>query len=201
MSIGSMLEQEIREQPELLARRNPLGKPAADEAGRLLARSDVTHLVVAARGSSDNAARYGQYLLGRAIGLSTYLATPSLYADGSGPRLDGAAVLGISQSGQSPDVVGVLAAARLQGRPTIAITNDVASPLALVADVVIPLLAGTERSVAATKTYTATMQALIQLTIGAGGIRLSDGLEQLPDLLSTCVESAFALDSKRGAAV
>ena len=112
-------------------RRRP-GAPG----GRLLGRADVTHVLIAARGSSDNAARYGQYLLGAAAGLSVGLATPWLFGPGrQAAPAEGAAVIGISQSGRSPDVVGVFAAARAQGRPTIAITNDRDSPLAAEADV------------------------------------------------------------------
>ena len=88
-------------------------------------------MLIASRGSSSNAARYAQYVLGRAHRVPVAFATPSLYTlYGQPPRLDGALVLGISQSGRSPDVKEVLEEARRQGRPTVAITNDVASPLA-----------------------------------------------------------------------
>src|SRR5258708_34969087 len=94
-------------------------------------RDDVQYVVIASRGSSGNAARYAQYLLGRAHRVPVMFATPSLYTIyGQPPRLDGGVVIGISQSGVSPDVVAVLAEAREEGRPTPAITNDVDSPLA-----------------------------------------------------------------------
>jgi glucosamine--fructose-6-phosphate aminotransferase (isomerizing) len=154
----------MRDQGAALARRSTAGRAAARAAAALLARPDVGYLLVAARGSSDNAARYAQYLLGAEARFAVALAAPSLFASSAAaPRLHGAAVLGISQSGQSPDVVRVLEAAREQGRPTIAIVNDVTSPLAAAADVVVPLGTGRERSVAATKTYLGTLHALIQL--------------------------------------
>ena len=109
----------------------------------MLGAADVDHVVIAARGSSDNAARYAQYLLGSEAGISVALATPWLFGPATRrPGSTGAAVIAISQSGRSPDVVGVLAAAREQGRPTIAITNDRHSPLAALADVVIELGVG-----------------------------------------------------------
>src|SRR5262249_31124509 len=158
------LESEIREQGAALAARAEAGWEAAGEAAVLLACARIDQLVIAARGSSDNAARYGQYLLGLDGGLVVGLAAPWLYGHGHrAPRLPGAAVLGISQSGRSPDIVAVLEAARHQGRPTIAITNEPGSPLARIADVVIPLGVGEERSVAATKTYIASLHALAQL--------------------------------------
>jgi glucosamine--fructose-6-phosphate aminotransferase (isomerizing) len=190
----SALEREIREQPTLLSRRRREAQEPADRAGRLLGREDVTHLVVVGRGSSDNAARFAQYLLGRSLNLAVYLGAPSLFSSGSGPDLRGAAVLGVSQSGQSPDVVAVLEAARRQGRPTLAITNDTSAPLARWADVTVPLLVGTESSVAATKTYVATLQSVVQLAVGAGGTGMNDWLDRLPDLMAGCIEAALAAE-------
>jgi len=126
----SRLEFELREQGDVLAGRTGPGWPAADAAARMLAGDDVDYLVIAARGSSDNAARYAQYLLGSIARLPIALAAPWLYSSHSPPRLRRGAVLAISQSGRSPDIAAVLAVARAQGRPTVAITNDVDSLLA-----------------------------------------------------------------------
>ena len=154
----TLLEREIREQADVLRSRRAGGAKQAARAADLLRGEDVSYLLVAARGSSDNAARFGQYLLGLEAGLSVALAAPWLFAAGRrAPRLGGAAVMGISQSGRSPDVVSVLAAARAQGRPTIAVTNDAGSPLAAEAELTVELAAGPERSVAATKTYLASV--------------------------------------------
>ena len=127
----SWLEAELREQPEALRQLLKRQTEAAAGAARLFRRRDVRYLLIASRGSSSNVARYAQYLLGRAHRVPVMFATPSLYTIyNQPPRLDGALVIGISQSGASPDVVAVLAEAREQGRPTLALTNDVTSPLA-----------------------------------------------------------------------
>jgi glutamine---fructose-6-phosphate transaminase (isomerizing) len=188
---GSMLEAEIREQPAVVAARAAAGLHAAAEVAALTRGTDVSYWAIAARGSSDNAARFAQYLWGRHLGLATYLAAPSLYAEGRPPVMARAAVLGVSQSGQSPDIVRVLSIARDQGMPTIAITNDASSPLADQADVVVPLLAGRERSVAATKTYTATLHAVAQLAVALGAPDLADDLDRMPDLLEATVSDAL----------
>src|SRR5207342_210306 len=102
----------------------------AAELGALFRRTDVQYVLIASRGSSSNAARYAQYLLGRAHRVPVAFATPSLYTlYEQPPRLDGALVVGISQSGESPDVNAVIAEARAQGRPTVALTNVPSSPL------------------------------------------------------------------------
>jgi glucosamine--fructose-6-phosphate aminotransferase (isomerizing) len=185
----SRLELEMRAQASVLAVRTGSGWQQAASAAEVWRRDDVDYLVIAARGSSDNAARYAQYLLGVRARLAVALATPWLYSGDEPPLLSRAAVLGISQSGQSPDIVAVLAAARAQGRPTIAITNDVESPLAA-ADVVMPLFAGEERSVAATKTYLASLHAIAQIAacLGRDGNR-GIWFDRLPGLVSATVDA------------
>ncbi|HEY6398548.1 MAG TPA: SIS domain-containing protein [Solirubrobacteraceae bacterium] len=185
----SHFEAELREQGAILAARTEPGWEHASMAAELLGRNDVDHVVVAARGTSDNAARYAQYLLGIEARLPVGLAAPWLYSSDSPPRLSRGAVLAISQSGRSPDIVSVAAAARAQDRPTIAITNDVDSPLAAAADIVVPLLAGDERAVAATKTYLASLHAIAQI---ASCLRpdpsRSTWFERLPELVSETIE-------------
>jgi glucosamine--fructose-6-phosphate aminotransferase (isomerizing) len=135
-----------------------------------LMAADVSHAVIAARGTSDNAARYAQYVWGGRNRLTVGLATPSLFGPyHSPPSLAGSLVVGISQSGQSPDLVEVVAEGRRQGRPTLAMTNDPRSPLAAAADVVIDLAAGVERAVAATKTYTAELAAVALSSLAMAG--------------------------------
>jgi glucosamine--fructose-6-phosphate aminotransferase (isomerizing) len=165
--------REIHEQPAVLAR-------LLEEEGRNVAllaaeikRRDIDHVVIAGRGTSDNAARYAQYLLGACNRLFVGLAAPSLFTIyDAPPRFGNALVLGISQSGKSPDIVSVLAEARRQGALTAALTNFPGSDLAEAADYVIQLRAGEERSVAATKTYTAELAAIAMLSValeGGGG--------------------------------
>ena len=121
--------------------------------------------VIAARGSSDNAGIYAQYLLAVRNGLLVALAAPStitLY--GARPDMCDALVVGISQSGRSPDIVAVLEEARRQGALTVAMTNDASSALADTADHVVDLRAGPERATAATKTYTTELLAAALLS-------------------------------------
>lgn len=116
-------------------------------------RKDISTVFIAARGNSDNAGRYAQYLLGAVNRILVGLATPSLFTIyKKPPRFGNTLVVGISESGKRPDIVAVLAEARKQGTVTAAITNDIDSDLADTADHVINLHAGLERSVAATKT-------------------------------------------------
>jgi glucosamine--fructose-6-phosphate aminotransferase (isomerizing) len=186
----SWLATELREQPEALQRLLDRQANAAREAARLFSRPDVRYVLIASRGSSGNAARYAQYLLGRAHRVPVMFATPSLYTIyGQPPRLDGGVVIGISQSGASPDVVAVLAEAREQGRPTLAITNDVDSPLAHAAEAVLPLEAGREHAVAATKTYVNSLGAVALLFAEAGDDATArEELARMPEALAAQIE-------------
>jgi glucosamine--fructose-6-phosphate aminotransferase (isomerizing) len=185
----SLLETELRQQPEALARLLDRQEAAVREVAERLRAPDVRYLVIAARGSSDNAARYAQYLLGRASRVPVMLATPSLYTIyEQPPRLDGAVVIGISQSGASPDVVSVLAEARRQGRPAIALTNRPDSPLGRAADAVLALEAGEERAVAATKTYVNSLGVIAMLFAALDGAGARAELEQMPQRLVEQIE-------------
>ena len=184
MSI-SILEQEINEQPEAIQRlldqeTEPMQRLAASLRGRF------DYVLIAARGTSDNAARYAQYIFGVHNRLPVALAAPSLFTlYEHPPLLTGALVIGISQSGQSPDIGAVISEGRRQGRPTIAITNDPGSPLAEAAEFVIPIHAGPEQAIAATKTYTTSLSALALLSaaLAADNERIAQ-LQRLPDLMS-----------------
>lgn len=166
----SILLSEIRAQPETLRRLLADGSAAVEEVAARLRSRDVRHIVIAARGSSDNAARYAQYVFGACNRLTVTLATPSLFTRYQAPpRMHDALVVGISQSGESPDLVAVVAEGRRQGCPTLAITNAASSPLAEAADDTLLLHAGAERSVAATKTYTAQLLALAMLSADLAG--------------------------------
>jgi glucosamine--fructose-6-phosphate aminotransferase (isomerizing) len=181
---SSILEQEINEQPEAIqqlldSETNPVQHLAASLRGQF------DYVLIAARGTSDNAARYAQYTFGVYNQLQIALATPSLFTlYNRPPRLTGALVIGISQSGQSPDIAAVVAEGRQQGRPTIAITNDPASPLAEAAEYVIPVHAGSEQAVAATKTYTTSLAALALFSAALAGDqeRLSQ-LRRVPEFM------------------
>ena len=186
----SWLEAELREQPEALRHLLERRAEVARAAARLFHGRDVRFLLIASRGSSSNVARYAQYLLGRAHRVPVMFATPSLYTIyNQPPRLDGALAIGISQSGASPDVVAVLAEAREQGRPTLALTNDVESPLARTAEVVLPLEAGPEHAVAATKTYVNSLGAVALLFAEMSNDAVARAeLAGMPDALARQIE-------------
>ncbi len=166
------LFREIHEQPQVLRR---LLDKEAENIHRLaedICARQIQHVVIAARGTSDNAGRYAQYLFGAVNGLVVALATPSLFTIYKRPpNFGNSLVLGISQSGKSPDIVAVLAEARQQGVLTAALTNEPQSDLTSNADHVINLQAGLERSVAATKTYTSELMAIAMLSASLLSIR------------------------------
>ena len=163
--MSGIFEREIHEQPDALERQLTNGREAAVVVAEKVKARAPSSIVIAARGSSDNAGRYAQYLLGAHNRLAVSLATPSLFTlYNAPPSLAGSVVVGISQSGRSPDIVEVVAEGRRQGSLTIAITNDTASPLAQAAELCLPLHAGPEHAVAATKTYTTQLTALAMLS-------------------------------------
>jgi glucosamine--fructose-6-phosphate aminotransferase (isomerizing) len=160
------LRDEILEQPAILSRLVSGGMPVVERIATALRRHEFDYVFLAARGTSDNAGLYAKYLWGAFNRLPVALATPSLFTlYEQPPRLSRCLVVGVSQSGQSPDIVGVLAEGRRQGCPTLAITNEPDSPLAHVADFVIDIQAGVEAAVAATKTYTAELMAIAMLSV------------------------------------
>src|SRR5262249_13575490 len=175
---------EPREQPEALARLLERQASAARAAAGVFGRSDIRYLLIASRGSSSNAARYAQYLLGRAHRVPVMFATPSLYTIyEQPPRLDGAAVVGISQSGASPDVSSVVPEAPPQGRPPHAREHPPGSPLGQVADAVVRLEAGEEHAVAATKTYLNSLGAIAMLFAAWDGPVAEGELAQMRELV------------------
>ena len=164
------LRGEILEQPEVARRFLARAPEVVGPFGESIARRHVEHVVIAARGTSDHAAIYAQYVLGVRHALSVGLGTPSVISlYGAQPRLDRSLVVGISQSGASPDVVAVIEAGRRQGAPTLAITNDPTSPLAAAAETTIDLGAGPELAIAATKTYTTELLAIASLSAAMTG--------------------------------
>lgn len=159
------LFREINEQPNAL--RRFLDAEAANVAriAAQLKRANIKYVTIAARGTSDNAATYAKYVFASFNRLPVALATPSLYTlYQSPPLLTDSLVIGISQSGQSPDIVAVIDEARKQNVPTLALTNFGDSPLARAAEHVILQHAGEEKTIAATKTYTTQLFALALLS-------------------------------------
>lgn len=187
------LLEEIQEQPRVLQQwLESKWEQAAQIADVIRAKQqagEIDFVLLAARGTSDHAGVYAQYLWGARNGLPVALAAPSLYSlYGHGPRVKHALVVGISQSGQSPDVVGVIEAGRAQGALTLAITNAPDSPLAQRADFSLDIGAGQEKSIAATKTYTAELLALAALSVALeGDADAHNALLQIPDAVARAV--------------
>jgi glucosamine--fructose-6-phosphate aminotransferase (isomerizing) len=181
---------EIYEQPDVIERLLQTQTDAAREIAAKVRERGVDSIFIAARGSSDNAALYGKYLWGSVNRLPVALATPSLFTVyGTPPRLQGTLVIGVSQSGESPDIVSVIEEGRRQGALTLAITNEPESPLAGNAELILETRAGEERAVAATKTYTSQLAAIAILcaAMKPGG-ELFEELESVPGLMRQVLE-------------
>ncbi|MGE4249385.1 MAG: SIS domain-containing protein [Parvibaculaceae bacterium] len=180
------MAREIAEAPEAVARMLATNAKALAELGRLYAARKPSHIVTCARGSSDCAASYFKYLIEITLGLpccSVGASVVSVY--GARLALRDTLLLTISQSGKSPDILAFQAAAKRAGVPTLAVTNTEDSPLAREADLCLPLCAGIERSVAATKSFITSAAMAAGLAAAASGdARLSDALQALPDDLA-----------------
>jgi glucosamine--fructose-6-phosphate aminotransferase (isomerizing) len=188
----SLLEREIGEQPEALARTIESCAKEIDELAADVRARDPAYVMIAARGSSDNAGIYAKYLFQAFNGLPVVMATPSLYTFfRRPPKLKNVLVLGISQSGQSEDIVEVLADARKQGALTAAVTADGKSPLAAKADHTLVLQTRGEKAVAATKTFTSSMAILagISASLEQSKERQTQ-LRELPDLAARTIQLA-----------
>ncbi len=187
------LKSEIHEQPAVLDQLFQQQRERAGEMARTILDRGVTSIFLAARGTSDNAALYAKYLWGSVNRLPVALAAPSLFTIyRTPPHLENCLVVGISQSGQSPDIVAVVTEGRRQGALTLAITNDPSSPLADQAELVLETCAGPEGAIAATKTYTTQLFAIALLSAAMKGeARMFEALERVPRL----IEEILSLDS------
>ena len=183
--LGTLMEAEIRRQPEVLRH----GAQSYSEAARgALEGKEFEVVLLAARGSSDNAALFARYLIEIYLGIPVVLAAPSVLTRfGSQIRYPKALAIGISQSGAAPDVSEVLEYMREQGHTTLAITNTAGSRLTQTAEHSILLEAGVEKSVAATMTYSASLLALYEV-VRVLTDRLPSPTDHLPN--DAWVESA-----------
>ncbi len=194
---NSHLYREIHEQPAVLRQLITREHQVIRRLAAAIRARQVDYVVIAARGTSDNAGRYAQYLFGAVNRLVVALATPSLFSIyKQPPRFANALVIGISQSGKSPDIVSVLAEARRQGALTAAITNFPDSDLGRQTEHVITLHAGDEKSIAATKTYTASLAAIAALSAElAQQPALQDALETIPDAVAATLKLSGEIGS------
>lgn len=183
-------------------RRN---RDVVDAAAEMLRATAPRAVVTCARGSSDHAATFAKYLIETRAGVLTSSAAPSVssvYA--ATADLEGTVFLAISQSGASPDLIATAEAAKNAGAKVIALVNAESSPLAQTAHLTIPLRAGTERSVAATKSYIASLAAIVNL-VGSWmrDTELLEALDGAPEKLARAWEldwsaAAAALQSVTG---
>lgn len=173
------------------AQRARIGS-ASIALGQALRQTPPRAVVTLARGSSDNAGTIARYLVETHLRLLTSSAAPSVTSVyDAAPALAGTLLLAISQSGRSPDLLASAEAAKAGGARLVALVNDEASPLAAAADVVLPLCAGPELSVAATKSFVASVAAMLHLIADwSEDVELAAALDTLPDLL----DQAWALD-------
>lgn len=186
------MAREIAEIPEAVARQLGDGLPLYREAGALLRAEPPRLFVTGARGSSDHAATFFKYLAEVRCGIPVASIGPSLGSVyDAALRLEGCAFLTVSQSGASPDLVALQAWAAAGGARTLALLNVTASPVGEAADLVLPLLAGPERAVAATKSFVASLVAVTAIVAAMTGDEvLLESLKRLPD----CLARAIAVD-------
>ncbi|MDB6046965.1 MAG: iron dicitrate transport regulator FecR [Gammaproteobacteria bacterium] len=183
---------EAEQAPEAVRRQLAANSERMERLGERLRQLAPRAVVTCARGSSDHAATFAKYLIETRLGILTSSSAPSVssvYA--ATPDLAGTVFLAISQSGASPDLLSAVRAAKDAGALVVALVNAESSPLAQAADYTIPLCAGAERSVAATKSYIASLAAIVHLVANWSGDReLAEALAQTPALL----ERAWYLD-------
>jgi glucosamine--fructose-6-phosphate aminotransferase (isomerizing) len=190
--IQSLMLSEAAEAPDVVGRLLTENATAFSSLAARLRAQPPRFVVTCARGSSDSAATYAKYLIELRQGIVCASVGPSISSIyGARLSLSGALFLAISQSGRSPDLLALTATARADGALTVAIVNDAASPLAAASEIVLPLHAGVERSVAATKTYIASLATILQMVATwSGDAELADAVRQLPQTL----RSSLALD-------
>lgn len=193
-AVTTWMRREVQEIPDVVARYLADGTAEADAAASALRRQRPRFAAIVARGTSDHAAIYGRYLVEAVLGWPTGLAAASLVTVYDAPiRWKDGVLVAVSQSGGGPDVVAVTSAARAGGALTIAVTNERDSSLAGVAEYVLDVRAGVERSVAATKTYVAQLVAIADLVSRiARRDDMDAALRALPEVLRAAIEASGA---------
>src|SRR5437867_6086374 len=186
--------QEIAEQPTALAQTIQEEREKIVRLGRFLKQRDIDLIVIVARGSSDNAALFGRYLLEITTGIPVSLSAPSVHTlYGAKLKLKHALVIGVSQSGEGEDINHVLENAHSSGAYTVGITNEPASSMTKIVDETLLMHGGRERSVAATKTFTGQMMLFYMLA----AVLAKDGLvikyQTIPALVERALEQKPAI--------
>jgi len=194
-NIITIMEQEAKQTPVVIEKQLASNESKAKNIGEKLRAFDPKMVMIIGRGSSDHAGVFGKYLIEIETGIPTFAAAPSVASVyGKELKLAQALVIVISQSGRSPDILAQAEMAKKAGAYCIALVNDETSPLKDIVDDVLPLTAGVEISVAATKSYLATLSALLQLTAyWSENETLIDALNTLPSALQTIIDSKAQL--------
>jgi glutamine---fructose-6-phosphate transaminase (isomerizing) len=186
--------KEISEQPEALAQtiREERGKIAS--LGKFLKARDIDLIVLVARGSSDNAALFGRYLLEITTGIPVSLSAPSVHTlYGARLKLQNALVIGVSQSGEGEDINRVLENSRACGAHTVGITNEPASSMTGLVDETLLMHGGRERSVAATKTFTGQMMLFYMLAKELAETSRDFSYDAIPEFATRALEQQPAI--------
>src|SRR5512132_181285 len=186
--------QEIAEQPAALQKTITGERAKVDRLGQFLKSRDVDLIVLVARGSSDNAALFGRYLLEITTGIPVSLSAPSVHTIYNARlKLDHALVVGVSQSGEGEDINRVLESARRSGAYTIGITNEPNSSMTGLVDETLQTHGGRERSVAATKTFTGQMLLFYMLAAELAQTPAPFSYEAIPQLVAGALEQKPAI--------
>src|SRR3989442_5953919 len=188
-----MLE-EIAEQPAALDRTIQAEREKIARLGRFLKGREIDLIVLVARGSSDNAALFGRYLLEITTGIPVSLSAPSVHTlYGAKLKLPHALVIGVSQSGEGEDINQVLENARAGGAYTVGITNEPSSSMVKLVDETLLMHGGKERSVPATKTFTGQMMLFYLLAAALAKDSKAIDYQQIPDLAAPALEQTPAI--------
>lgn len=195
---GELMISEIHEEPAAIARLIDKELKRIWALAEKWATTPPRFIFIAARGTSDHVALYGKYLFETMNGIPTGLAAPSVSSIYNAHlNLEGALIIGISQSGEAADVISVLEQAKRDGADTLAITNEAGSPITKFAQETILLHAKPELSVAATKTFSSSMAALLLLSAAIGrNEQLRNDLEQLPELIAEVLSKEHQIETK-----
>lgn len=194
--MSSLMLQEIHEQPEALARTIANERERINALGKTLRERDINLIVLVARGSSDNAAQFGRYLLETTTGVPVSLSAPSVYTLYDAKlKLARALVVGVSQSGEGEDINRVLERSRAAGAFTIGITNEADSTMTKLVDETLLMHGGRERSVAATKTYTGQMMLFYMLADALSDGGLQANYEWIPEFAERALQTQLQVES------
>jgi glucosamine--fructose-6-phosphate aminotransferase (isomerizing) len=199
----TIMEQEAKQAPAVIESQLKANQALANVIGENLRKLDPKMVMIIGRGSSDHAGVFGKYLIEIEAGVPTFAAAPSVSSVyGKQLKLGQALVIVISQSGRSPDIIAQAEMAKAAGAYCVALVNDETSPLTDIVDDVLPLKAGAEISVAATKSYLATLSALLQLTAyWTQNEELITALASLPAAMQAMIDTPAQLTAESIAGV